>query len=77
MLNFVFLTTWLSTTSLNFFNFIVTVFHSSRLKLSTSIVRLFKLDGTLISLAMFSLSTSVSTAINPFLAAESEISTPG
>ena len=72
VLSFVFLTTSLSTTSLNFFKSTGTVFHLPTSKLSTFV---FKLIGRLINLLMPNLSTSAFKAIKSFLAAKSGVST--
>ena len=58
MLNFVFLTTSLSTTSLNFFKSIGTVFNLPTSKSSTFVLKLLKLVGT--SLLVSSLSNTKS-----------------
>ena len=50
VLNFVFLTTSLSTTSLNFFKSTGTVFNLPRSKSSTFVFRLFRVVGTLVGL---------------------------
>ena len=54
VLNFVFLTTSLSTVLLNFFNSTGTVFNLPRYKLFTFVFILFRLVGTLTSLLMSS-----------------------
>ena len=75
MLNFVSLTTLLSTTSLNFFMSTGTVFNLSTSKSSTFVFKFFKLLGTLTNLLMSSLSTSAFKATKSFLAAKSDVST--
>ena len=75
MLNFVSLTTSLSTTSLNFFKSTGTVFNLSISKSSTFVFKFFKLLGTLTNLLMSSLSTSAFKATKSFLAATSDVST--
>ena len=74
MLNFVFLTTSLSTTSLNFIKFTGAVFNLPASKSSTFVFELFKLVGILLCLVMSSLSTSPFKAIKSFLEAKSDVS---
>ena len=69
-LDFLFLTTSLSTTSLNFFKSTGKVFNLPTSKSSTFVFKLFKLVGTLVSLLMSSLSTLAFNAIKSFLAAK-------
>ena len=69
-LYFLFLTTSLSTTSLNFFKSTGKVFNLPTSKSSTFVFKLFKLVGTLVSLLMSSLSTLAFNAIKSFLAAK-------
>ena len=76
MLNFVFLTTSLSTTPLNFFKSIGTVFNLPTSKLSTFAFKLFKIVGIFISFLMSNLPTSAFKAMKSFLAAKSDLSTP-
>ena len=76
VLNFVILTTSLSTTSFNFFKSIRTVFNSQFSISSTFVFKLFKLVRTLTNLAMPNLSTSAFKAIKSFLAAKSDVPTP-
>ena len=66
MLNFVFLITSLSTTSLNFFKSTGTVFSLPTSKSSTFAFKLFKLVRTFTSLLMSSLSTSAFKAMKSF-----------
>ena len=70
MLNFVFLTTSLSTPPLHFLRSTGTVFNSRTSKSSTFVFRLFRLVERLVGSSMSSLSTSASKAIKPFLAAK-------
>ena len=72
MLNFVFLTTWLATTPLNFFKSAGTVFDLPTSKPSAFAIRLFKLVETLASLLMSNLSTSASKEIKSFSVAKSD-----
>ena len=74
MLNFVFLTTSLSTTFI-FLKSTGTVFTLPASKSSTFVFKLFNLAGTLTSLGM-SLSTSIFKSINFLLAAKSDVSMP-
>ena len=74
MLNFVFLTTSLSTTSLNFCKFAGTVFNLPTSKSSTFVFKLFKLVGTLNSLSMSSFPTSAFKAMISSLAANLDVS---
>ena len=74
MLNFVFLKTSLSTISLSFLKPKESVFNFPTSKSSTFDFELFQLVGTLVSLLMSSLSTSVFVAIASFLAAKSDVS---
>ena len=75
MLN-LFLTTSLSSTSLNLFKFTGTVFNLTTSKSSTCVYKVFKLVGTFTSPLISSSSTSDFKAIKSFLAAKSELSTP-
>ena len=68
VLNFMFLTTSLSTTSLNCFNSTGTVFNIITFKSSIFAFKLFKLVGALNNLLMSSLATSAKS----FLAAKSD-----
>ena len=63
VLNFVFLTTSLSTASINFFKSTVAVFNLPTCKSFTYVFKLLKLVGTLFSLLMSSLPTSAFKAI--------------
>ena len=76
MLNFVFLTTLLSTTSLNFFKPERTIFNLPRSKSCTFVFKLFKLVGILVSLLVSSLSVPALKAIKSFLADKSDVSMP-
>ena len=76
VLNFMFLTTSLSTTSLNLFKFIGTVFNLTISNSSTFLKKIFKLLGTFTSVLMSSLSSSAFKVIKSFLAAKSDVSTP-
>ena len=69
-----FLTTSLSTTSLTFFKSTGTVFNLPTSKSSTTVFKLFRLVGTLVSLLMPVLSMSAFKAIKSFLAAKSDVS---
>ena len=73
VLNFVFLTTSLSTTSLIFFQVYRNSFEFTN---STFVFKLFKLVGTLTNLAISNLSASIFKAIKSFLAAKSDVLTP-
>ena len=75
MLNLVFLTTSLLTTTLKFFIPIGTVFNLQTSRLPTFVFKLFKLVGTLTDLLMSSLSTSAFEAIKSILAAKLDVST--
>ena len=75
VLNFVFLTTSLSTTSLKVFKATVTVFNLPTSKSFTFVFKLFKLIET-INLLLFSLPTSAFKTMKSFLAAKSDASTP-
>ena len=75
MLNFVFLTTSLSTTFI-FLKSTGTVFTLPASKSSTFVFKLFNLAGTLTSLGMSNLSTSIFKSINFLLAAKSDVSMP-
>ena len=75
VLNFVFLTRSLSTTSLKVFKATVTVFNLPTSKSFTFVFKLFKLIET-INLLLFSLPTSAFKAMKSFLAAKSDASTP-
>ena len=76
VLNFVFLATSLSTTSLNFVKSNGAVFSLLPSKLSTFVFKSFKLVGTLTSLSISNLSTSAFKAKKSFLAAKSDVSMP-
>ena len=76
MLNFVFLTTSLSTASLKFFKSTGTVFSLPTSKSPTFVFILFKIVGTLTSLLISSLLTSAFKEMKSFLAAKSDLSTP-
>ena len=65
----------LLTTSLNFCNFLGTVFNLPKSKSSTFVFELFKLIGTLASLLTYSLSGSAFKAIRSFLAGKLDVST--
>ena len=65
-LNFVFLTTSLSTASFNFFESLRTIFNLPTSKSSTFVFKLFKLVGTFTTLLMSSLSTSAFKIIKHF-----------
>ena len=69
VLNFVFLTTSLSTTSLNFYKSTGAVFNLPASKSSTIAFKLFKLVQTLTGLLMSNLSTSAFKALKWILAA--------
>ena len=71
-----FLTTSLSTISLNFFKSTGTVFSLPTSRSSTSVFKLFRLVGTLVSLLMSSLSTSAFKVVKSFLPAKLEVSMP-
>ena len=75
MLNFVFLTTSLSTASLNFFKYKGTI-HLPTSKLSAFAFKLSKEVGALTNLLMSSLSTSTFKAVKSFLAAKSDAPAP-
>ena len=75
MLNFVFLTTSLSTTSLSFLKSTGTVLHLIAPKSSTFVFKLFKLVGTLTNLLTSNLSTLHFKAVNSLLTAKSDAST--
>ena len=66
VLNFIFLTTSSSTTTRNFSRSAGEVYHLPTSKLSSFVLKLFKLVVTLTSLLMFSLSTSAFKEINSF-----------
>ena len=66
VLNFIFLTTSSSTTTLNFSRSAGEVYHLPTSKLSSFILKLFKLVVTLTSLLKFSLSTSAFKEIKSF-----------
>ena len=70
-----FLSTSLSTTSLNFFKYTEKVFSLPTSKSFTFVFKVFKLDGTLTSLLISTLSTSALKAIKSFLATKSDVST--
>ena len=74
VLNFAFLTTSLSTTSLYFFKSTGTVFNLPTSESATLLFKLFKLVGTLTNLLMSSFSTSTFKGIKSFLAAKSDVS---
>ena len=76
MLNFVFLTISLSTTSSNLFKSTLTVSNLTTSKSSTFLFILFKLVGTLTNSLISRLSTSVFKTTKSFLAAKSDVSTP-
>ena len=76
MLNFVFLTTSLSTASLHIFKSRGTVFNLPTSTSSTFVFKLFKIVEKLTNLLIFSLSTSAFKATKSFLAAKSDVSTP-
>ena len=76
MLNFVFLTTSLSTTSLSFFKPTRTVLNLPTSKSSTFVFKIFKLVETLTSSLMSSLLTSALKSVKSFLAAKSDLSMP-
>ena len=71
-----FLATWLSTASLNFFKSTGTVFISPISKSSTFVLKLFKLVGTLNNFLISNLSTSAFKATKSFLVAELAVSKP-
>ena len=73
-LNFIFLTTLLPTTSLNFFKSTGTAFNLPRSRSSTFVFKLFKLVEKLVSLLMSSLLTSAFKAIRYLLGAKSDVS---
>ena len=75
MLNFVFLTTLLSTASLNFYNSIGTVFNIPTSKLSTFVFKVFKLVETLSIFLRPSMSTSTFKTIKSFLEVKADVST--
>ena len=70
VLNFVFLTTSLVTTSVNFFGNTGTVFNLTTYKSPTIVFKLFILVGALTNLLMSSLWTSAFIAIKSFLSAK-------
>ena len=76
VLNFVFLATSLSTTSLVFFNSTGTVFNLPTSKSSTFVSKLFKIVGALKSVLMFSLSLSALQSKKTFFAVRSDVLTP-
>ena len=75
-MNFLFLTTLLSTTSLNFFEPTGTIFNLPTSKSSTFLFELLKLLGTLVSLLMSILSTLTFKPVKSFLAAKSDVPMP-
>ena len=76
VVNFVFLTTFLLTTSLNFFKTTGTVFNVPKSTSSIYVLKLFKLVETLTNLLMPSFSTSAFKATKYILAAILDVSTP-
>ena len=76
MLNFVFLTTLLSTTSFNFSKLTGPAFNLRTFKSSTFVFKIFYLVETLTNFLMPNLSTSAFKAIRSFIAAKSDASTP-
>ena len=76
VLNFVFLTTSLSVTLLNFVKTIEKILNLPTSKSSTFDFELFISGGTITNLWMFSLSTLAVKAIKFSLAANSDVSTP-
>ena len=76
VLNFVFLTTSLSTALLNYFKSTGKVFNFSTSNAFTLAFKLFKLFGTLVILLMSSLWNSAFKAIKSFWATKSDVSMP-
>ena len=76
VLNFVFLTTSLSSKTLDFFKSTGIVFNLPTSKSFTFIFKLFTPVGKLASLLMSNLSTTAFKAIKSFLAAKSDVSMP-